>query len=215
LDVARFDFARFAGIEERVRGQGIVLTTLATELACDLQAVAKAHALRVACWSDVPDADPMPEVTLAEFTRQHVTGPGALPAAHMLAKEADRYVGESCLRFESEREVPLHQFFTAVLSSYRGRGIALALKLQVIRHARAQGARFITTGIHARNTAMLGINEALGFRRVAGLVEFERDEAHPPRLIDTLPPEPYRGAAALRPRLPSEREREGRRKRRT
>lgn len=58
--------------------------------------------------------------------------------------------------------------FTAVRRDYRGRGIALALKLCTIAYAGAQGLSGIRTDNDSTNLAMWHINERLGFRR--GLV---------------------------------------------
>jgi GNAT superfamily N-acetyltransferase len=174
LDVGAFDAARFAGAAARVRAQGITLTTLAAERARDPEAVARAYALRAACWGDVPDADPMPAVDIAAYRRQAVDGPGALPEAYFLAADGGRYVGESSLEWRPERPVPLHQFFTGVLPAYRGRGIALALKLQAVRYAREHGQAALTTGVHARNAPMRRLNAALGFRPLVGVIEFAK-----------------------------------------
>jgi GNAT superfamily N-acetyltransferase len=68
----------------------------------------------------------------------------------------------------------LHQGFTGVLPSHRGRGIATALKLRAIAHARGLGVRAIHTRQHAGNAPMLHLNARLGFRRGPADVRFEK-----------------------------------------
>ncbi len=56
---------------------------------------------------------------------------------------------------------------------HRRRGIALALKLRAVEHARARGYRAIKTHSNAINTGMLALNTALGFRPGPAMVTFE------------------------------------------
>ena len=63
--------------------------------------------------------------------------------------------------------------FTAVHPAYRGRGIALALKLRTIAFTREHGYRYIKTGSNAVNERMLGINAALGFQPQPARITFE------------------------------------------
>jgi GNAT superfamily N-acetyltransferase len=57
---------------------------------------------------------------------------------------------------------------------HRGRRIAKALKRAAIARARAWGYRALATEQHADNAAMLRVNEALGYRRVAARVRYEK-----------------------------------------
>jgi len=58
---------------------------------------------------------------------------------------------------------------TGVLKEYRGRKIALALKLLAIRFARACGATYIRTNNDSQNAPILAINEKLGYKPQQGL----------------------------------------------
>ncbi|GAA5515022.1 hypothetical protein Dcar01_03786 [Deinococcus carri] len=60
---------------------------------------------------------------------------------------------------------------TAVHPRARGRGLALPLKLHVIRRARAAGLPVMRTNNHSRNAPMLAVNERLGFERRPGRYE--------------------------------------------
>ena len=68
---------------------------------------------------------------------------------------------------------------TGVLKEYRGRKIALALKLLAIRYSRACGAALLRTDNDSQNASILAINEKLGdkpqsgyFRCVRGWSDF-------------------------------------------
>ena len=56
-----------------------------------------------------------------------------------------------------------------------GKGVAMALKLQTVKYARANGYREIRTGNNTRNRPMLRINEAMGFQKQPVWIEFERE----------------------------------------
>ncbi len=174
LDVAAFDFARFAGAEERVAAQGIVLTTLAAERARDPEALRKAYELQLTCGHDVPAVGEPTDTTYELFLSHDVDTPTALLDAFFLAKDGERYVGLSLMQRRLAQPDVVQQHLTGVLREYRGRGVAMALKLQTVKYARAQGYREIRTGNDARNRPMLRINEAMGFAKEPAWITFEK-----------------------------------------
>lgn len=56
---------------------------------------------------------------------------------------------------------------TVVTRAHRGKGIARALKLLALQYAQRGGVKAIVTENHLENAPILGLNEALGFRRQA------------------------------------------------
>lgn len=173
LDLAAFRMTEFAdrwGIPA-----GIEITTLAAEVANDLEAPRKVYELDCELAADVPRHDPFTPPGF-ELYRQHLLeSPRAMPDAHFLAKEGDRYVGVSNLeRFDALPDV-LHTGFTGVRREYRGRGIAFALKLRAIDYAILHGIREIRTGNSTLNAPMLGINERLGFVKQPMWINFGKD----------------------------------------
>ncbi|ULH14408.1 GNAT family N-acetyltransferase [Deinococcus sp. KNUC1210] len=68
----------------------------------------------------------------------------------------------------------IYNEFTAVLPGARGRGLARALKLELIRRAQAAGVQRMRTNNHASNAPMLRVNAALGFEALAGSWELRR-----------------------------------------
>ncbi len=174
LDVAAFDFARFAGAEERVVGQGIILTTLAAERERDPDALRKAYELQQACGRDVPAVGEVTETSFEMFLAHDVDRPTALLDAFFLARDGDRHVGLSTLQRRLAQPDVLSQHLTGVRREYRGRGIAMALKLQTVKYAQAHGYREIRTGNDARNRPMLRINEAMGFVKEPAWITLEK-----------------------------------------
>ncbi|MGH7751304.1 MAG: GNAT family N-acetyltransferase [Gemmatimonadales bacterium] len=174
LDVAGFDAALFAGAEERAAREGITLTTLAAERARDPEAPRRVYGMISAILPDVPAVEQVTPATYEQWLGYDVETPKALPDGFFLAKDGNRYVGLSFLQRRLEQPDVLSQELTGVLREYRGKGIAMALKLQTVEYARAHGYREIRTGNDTRNRPMLRINEAMGFVKQPAAITFER-----------------------------------------
>lgn len=65
--------------------------------------------------------------------------------------------------------------FTCTHPDWRGRGLATLVKAAVIRWASEHGVERITTSNDAENTAMLRVNEKLGYRRIERGVQLVRE----------------------------------------
>jgi len=85
-----------------------------------------------------------------------------------------RYVAESSLFRSSELPDVLCQGIIGTRRAYRGRGIALALRLRTIGSARSHGKREIRAWNDTPNAAMLAINTALGFVRQPAWITYEK-----------------------------------------
>ena len=57
---------------------------------------------------------------------------------------------------------------TGVLTAYTGRGLAQALKALVLQFAQTQAVPQVRTFNDAPNTAMIAVNEKLGYQRTDG-----------------------------------------------
>ena len=68
----------------------------------------------------------------------------------------------------------IYNEFTGVVSQARGQGLARALKLELIRRARAAGVLLMRTNNHADNLPMLSVNNRLGFVQLSGSWEMRR-----------------------------------------
>jgi len=180
LDVAAFDPAPFAGAGERVAGHGITITTLAAETPHNDTLLPELYELDSICSRDVPDIDPFTAMPFADFLKSYVNGPYVIPDAFFLAKHGDRYVGLARLFSSDEEPEILNQDLTGVIPDYRGKGVAMALKLATVAYAKQAGKREIRTWNDTVNRAMLRINEAMGFARqpaeVVYLKELDPDQ---------------------------------------
>lgn len=174
LDVTAFDPAPYAGVEERVREQGIEVRTL-RELESDPERNPKLFDLREAVEEDIPRSEPERisldyDVWLGRLN----TNPGLLPDGYFVAVHDGQYVGLSGL-FKSQTSADLFTGLTGVRREYRRRGIATALKLRGIEYARARDCPVIRTWNASTNRPMLSINEPLGFMKQPAWVEYVRE----------------------------------------
>ncbi|CAN5678678.1 hypothetical protein BH11ARM2_BH11ARM2_21030 [soil metagenome] len=120
------------------------------------------HALFEIVRIDIPRAVP-PEPLTFEFFDEHVLGdPEFRWDASSVALSEGRPIGFSGL-YNGIVEGSLDQWLTAVHPSWRGQGIAQALKAKGIRWAQEHGYASIQTDNDSRNAPMLGINRKLGF----------------------------------------------------
>ena len=172
FDLTTFDPARFA--EEAKVPPSIQIVTLADEMARDPESLRRVYDLVNIVAPDAPRTDPYTPPGFEMFRDDVLGSPGALPEAFLLAKDGASYVGESDLRRSDAMPGELITGFTGVLREYRGRGIALALKLRAIEYARGHGYRRIRTWNSTLNAPMLGINVKLGFVKQPAWIHFEK-----------------------------------------
>jgi GNAT superfamily N-acetyltransferase len=172
LDVQGFDFGPFATAEDRVTAQGITLTSLQDEGAQDEQVLRKVYALDVECTKDEPAVEPVTPSPYEMWVKDVLESPWSLPEAFFLAKDGDRYVGLSALFKNMSLPHVLQQGFTAVDREYRGKGVAMALKIRGARYALDRGIKEIRTHNNTRNRPMLRINEAMGFVKEPVWIEY-------------------------------------------
>jgi mycothiol synthase len=174
LDVERFDFAPFASAEPRVTGQGITITTLAAERANDPEVTRPVYEMFIRGEEGEPSIDPSTPPPYDEFLARELDGPEAIPEAMFLARDGQRFVGYSALTAINALPDTVDTGFTGVIPEYRGRGIAMALKLRAIQYAIEHGYHSIRTDNNSLNAPMLRINQALGFEREPAWITFEK-----------------------------------------
>ncbi len=159
-----FDFDRFTEAEERVVGQGLEIRTL-TEIQSDPDWEHKLHRLITEVQRDVPEPDPATEIPFDLWRQRFHSSINRLPDAYLVAVDGDQYVGLSYVD-RCQAAAYLDTGLTGVLRSHRRRGIALALKLRVVRYGVDHGYPEIRTWNERNNAGMIGINDQLGFQPV-------------------------------------------------
>ena len=173
LDPRTCDLAVFAAPDPRLRG--LQITTLAAELARGADWLPPLHQLYSAVAGDVPiPIHPHPAPPPAWLAEQALGLPVSLPDAFFILRDGQRYVGMSYLHRDDDDQGLLLQRITAIQAEYRGRGIALALKLKTIEYAQQHGFYELRTAVESNNPSMLAINAKLGFVKGPGLVLFEK-----------------------------------------
>jgi len=191
LAVADFDPAPFAGAEARIAASGITIRTI-PELAGDPARDRKLYELDRELFADVPSPEPPTPIPFEHFVARRLGDPDLIPEAYYIAIDdaTGEYAGMGQL-WRSSGSADLYNGLTAVRRAYRRRGIALALKLRGIAHARAVGAPTIKTWNETNNRGMLAINEALGFVKQPVWVDFVKTLRDEDEAADT----PVRGHA--------------------
>lgn len=100
---------------------------------------------------------------------------GVRPEWIHIAKDGDRYIGVVTLQQNEQTRAMYHEY-TGVLPEYRGRRIALALKMLGVQTARACGVPYLRTHNDSMNGPMLRINrDLLGFRAEPGNYKMVRE----------------------------------------
>ncbi|MCA9958943.1 MAG: GNAT family N-acetyltransferase, partial [Anaerolineales bacterium] len=84
-------------------------------------------------------------------------------AGQILAVDGEKYVGLAAVGYFANTN-SMYNMITGVDRAYRGRHIALAMKLLTIQYAQSIGADYIRTHNDSRNEPMLAINRKLGYQ---------------------------------------------------
>jgi len=174
LNVQGFDFAPYAGHIESVEAQGIRLVPL-SELQADPEHKRKLYELEKELGEDVPHVDTYTPISFEIYVKRFLQSPDLFPQAWYIALDGDRYAGMSALWKSQGNPQELYTGLTGVQREYRRRGIALALKLQTIAHAKSQGYQTLKTWNESNNRPMLSINERLGYVKQPAWIVFAKE----------------------------------------
>lgn len=176
-----FDPTPYQGVLAQVRQQGFVLRTW-DELAFDAQRDHKYWQLEMALASDMPmpSSAKFTPYSFEEFQARFLQNTNWLPAGNLIAVAPDgAYVGLNAF-WQNENNLRwLGNGTTGVLPAFKRRGIALALKVQNLMWAKAQGYERIKTFNRSDNLPMWNLNQRLGFVRTPAWVNFEKHWENP------------------------------------
>jgi RimJ/RimL family protein N-acetyltransferase len=175
LEVSKVDNSRFQDYAERVRKQGIVITSLAQERKVDRDALRKLHELVQTIAADIPQPEPFTAISYEQWEAFEIKNPSLLPDGYMIAKDGSKYIGLSTVWRIDREPKGLGQGNTGVRREYRGRGIAIALKLNMIDYAKQNGYTRVKTWNDSINAPMLAVNIKLGFKREVVWLTLEKN----------------------------------------
>jgi RimJ/RimL family protein N-acetyltransferase len=162
MSLENFNFADWQEAVEKVKAQGIRFSSLADE-GFTPEAQYKLYRLNTESAQDNPSGDGSWNPTFEQFKTSIIDAPWFDPSTQLLAIDGERYVGLSAVGFDDEETA--FTAFTGVDKDYRGRGIALALKVIASDFAKSRGAKRLPTSNDSRNVSMLAINKKLGYQR--------------------------------------------------
>jgi ribosomal protein S18 acetylase RimI-like enzyme len=171
IKLKKFRPSRFAGVIEAVEASGIRLFSLA-EAGDTREARHQLWEVNYATYMD----DPASTGSFPDSDAMNIifnTNSWFRPDGQILAADGDKYVGLSAVGYFKETN-SAYNLMTGVMPDYRGRKIALALKLLSIRAAKKWGVDSIRTNNDSQNAPMLAINHKLGYVPEPGIFRMTR-----------------------------------------
>lgn len=173
LDLTQFDAARYADAFERVAAAGYTLTTLAEVRPTRPEPDRDLFELYRAAAGDVPfpgGARLTPEYDT--WRSNMLEGPMVDPAFIFLALDGERMIGMTSIQLLQDG--PAITSATVVLREYRGRGVALALKVMSLAALQERGYAEARTHNDTLNPPILHLNAKLGYQRLPGWLQWEK-----------------------------------------
>ncbi|MGK2850300.1 MAG: N-acetyltransferase family protein [Candidatus Limnocylindrales bacterium] len=137
-----------------------------TDLEARPELVVGVHAVALDAFDDIPGGDdPMAAGDLQEFRARDVDRPGIPPGAFKVALDetTGEVVGYASLMMIPGSTTAAWHDMTAVRRSWRGRGIATALKVATIAWAIEHGLTALETGNDEENAGMRAVNGRMGY----------------------------------------------------
>ncbi|OLB45864.1 MAG: hypothetical protein AUG17_03860 [Crenarchaeota archaeon 13_1_20CM_2_53_14] len=177
INPSHVDTTKFETYSEKASSAGVEFSTLERELREDQECYPKLYELVQTAFRDVPIADTPTDTPYEQWITFEMKNPNLVPEGYIIAKHHDRYIGTSVVWRLKKEPRSLYQGLTGVLREFRGKGIAMALKLRVLDFARTNGFDNIRTFNASTNEGMLAINAKLGFKRDSAWITFEKNLA--------------------------------------
>lgn len=123
-------------------------------------------------WEDIPSSTPSPHWPYERFLEMNVKSGQLLPDVSLVAFDGDAIVGVTTTGDRQHRDG--WTWLTGVAREHRGRGLAMALKVDALTRAKAEGLRAMCTVNDEANRAMRGVNIRLGYQPVPDHVELAK-----------------------------------------
>ncbi len=176
VELAKFEPTQFSEALDRVRTAGITITSFAEMLAGkDAPAQERwwreMYAAEAPMWEDIPFATPTPHWSWERFFEAS-TSDQMLMDLSLVA-----YAGHQIAGFTTtgkSKDEDGWTWLTGTAREHRGRGVARALKVEMLTRAKHKGLRAIGTTNDEANQSMRGINAKLGYQMLPAHVELEK-----------------------------------------
>ena len=123
-------------------------------------------------WEDVPFSTPTPHWPFERFYEMAVKSGQMRQDLSLVAYAGDEIAGFTTTGDRQGKDG--WTWMTGVAREQRGKGIAMALKVDVLARAKAKGLRAMCTVNDEPNKAMRGVNIKLGYQPVPDHVELEK-----------------------------------------
>jgi mycothiol synthase len=163
LGVSAFDPSPYAGLEPKLKTEGIVIKTL-RELKSDPDRDRKIYNLMCEVDKDLPhEGDEYREPAFDDWVGWGLNDPSVLQDAYFIAMRGDEYIGMRELgRYSDEA---LLGGLLGTRREYRNRGIGLAMQLRGIAYAKEHAYHFLKTCTAVQNIPMQSLFNKLGYAR--------------------------------------------------
>jgi GNAT superfamily N-acetyltransferase len=119
---------------------------------------------------DIPGSEEELIEPFDDWLAHDMQGSGDLPKATFVAVAGDEVVGYAKFSLSDARPTTAHHDLTGVKRSWRGRGIARALKATQIAWAKANGYAELRTRNDERNAPIRKLNADFGYRPATGRI---------------------------------------------
>jgi GNAT superfamily N-acetyltransferase len=119
---------------------------------------------------DIPGAEDERTEPFEEWLAHDMQGPGDRAEATFVALAGDEVVGYAKFSLSSAQPRTAHHDLTGVKRSWRGRGVARALKATQIAWAKANGYEELRTTNEERNAPIRRLNQQFGYRPSIGRI---------------------------------------------
>jgi len=165
LALETFDSSRFAGVVETLQAEGIRFFSFADTNGSE-EDQRKLYEINTLLGHDVPGNELESVRPFEQFAADVFGGHWFQPDGQIFAAVGDRLIGLGAAGIIHPGVG--YNLMTGVLREYRGRGIALALKLLCIEFCQKHDLKSIRTHNDSQNQSILAINRKLGYRAEPG-----------------------------------------------
>jgi GNAT superfamily N-acetyltransferase len=128
---------------------------------------------------DIPGAEDEQIEPFDDWLAHDMRGPGDRPEATFVAVAGDEVIGYAKFSLSSAQPTTAHHDLTGVKRSWRGRGVARALKATQIAWAKAYGYQELRTTNEERNAPIRRLNQEFGYRPSIGWIFLKGPLASP------------------------------------